>query len=1741
MPGDASGPGDIPSWQSAGRKEPSKRPRRRLRLILISLGALLAVLLIVLALAPTIAGSIAPGYLRDALNKSIHGKADVGGISLSWFGGQRIGPVTITDSAGQAVARVTVNTSRGLAGLARGALGLGALDLGQSTITGSAIIVRRPDGTTNLQEVFGGPAKPAANGGGGGGSGGASSRSSSIPIVSGSVVLDKLDVRFIDQSRPGAPAAAIVVPALSGTASIQGSKAADASLTGNVLYGTDEQHATTPGGSVALDAHADSLTDGAGRLTLSATRFDVKADAKDVAVVIADAAAGMDQRLVAAVGDTLQASVRAAGTLADADATITAASRAINADVALKSAGGVLTTPRPGKVTVQTSGFPAFLSGADKSLASGQTAKFDKLPEVTAVIDNLKVTLPSDGKPLDLRGAAVSLALDTTEATGTVSLPTADGKTGPAQPFRIAPFKANLEAQDLAQKVTITGGTSATIAGQSAGTLAIDLAAVEPLDAAGRIKPGVPGRIQGSLNLTGVATAIAQPLADAAGIDLSRDVGPQLDLALRAAATDEELPAPAAGAAAPASGTPPTHLALDVKSANINGTARVLLDQRILTTKPKGIDLKINSVGPLATKFLKPAGVSLDSGGPVEVTVTNLRADLDRLSKPGAGPDLRAVSGLVTVQTGAMAGRFAMTGQPRAFEIAPLSATVDAADLSKGAAIKAATTVTLDKAPAGTLDVDLKATGLVNADGTPTQRLPALEGRVGLTGISTSLAQPWVESAGLDLPAGVGPKLDVQLTAAPATGSGPPGGQGPVPATDLDVKVRSAGLNSDAALTLDGRTIRKRGADTELTLRSPATLVGKAARASGVAMSDGGYFKLTAHEYAVVFDQAWKPRLDQSTASVEINTGGYSLAPIPPAPSPESKPIAASAPAPQPSPAPAPAEPLALNQFITTVTLAPGKNPAVDFKGSGSHQKAAFFTQGALELPGLFTADPSGAVAVTPAKVRPVGTIDVNNLPTSLAALAIAAPPAGKGFDTARLIREAVGPTVTVKASALPRNTSPIGRDVALNLQAERFNGGLAAAADEQALAVSKLDFRGQVTPDLAGALIDMLGPGLASRPTLVSPATITISATPFTVPLAGGAPSLASAPHATLKIGLEGRALVNNVLLKSDSGPPRDIGAVGLENVLVTATVPLSSLAEGGAARPAQLSITGGVLGGPDKRVVDLKGDGHVPIAGGRPAGDLGANFNLSVLDAAWIDSFLGRPGLVAGGIGDTATLDAAATVQFPKPPPAGTTAPATAAAFDRATVSGNIKSPRLSTSQPFKATIVPDRLTLDSPTALKWSIDPAWANAYVLGARTLKPGDPPPPARFGTPLDVTVQLTKLTLAMGPGTGPLKPGVFAADAQLSSPGATLLVGPAQSPTPSKLTNLRARVSSGKEAGAVGFSLSVDDAGAGAAPGGKPAVDLAGGIYSIADAAGNLTLDNARITMNGSAIGVPSAVVDALAHQKGVLAEALGPTVNVKVTTQGASEAGGAISAEISAPRAEANLKGQIHNGMFVADGPVQVSLKQITPALGRQLMSGLPIVGTFEKKPEDGPAVLRATGLTVPLDDDLRKLNGQVVFDLGQARFETSGVFAEVLKITGQKSAGTVGRRLEPINVDIKSGVATYDRVTIPLGDFSFSTKGTVDLVNRKLDVTTFVPFGALTDEAAGMFNTGLGKALGGALPTIEKATMVPFRTTGSFDKPDTRPDLEVFAKQLGKTLLRPDQLIGGSLKDALKKLGGK
>lgn len=1692
----------------------SRRPRRRRRwgrIVLASGLAVLLVLGVLVALAPMIAGKLAPGLAERGINAAIHGRVTIGKVSLSWFGEQRIGPIEVVDAGGTNIARLNIESSRGLLGIFGGAVGLSSLDLGTTTLTGSATVVRKADGNLQLLDLLKPSASPRP-------SPSPSPAPTNLPMrLAARFVVDRLDVTFIDEQQvaAGSPAAVIRIAELSGEASLQPSMRIGAALSGTLTHGPSPSAASLPGGSFQFTVQVDDVADAGGRPTPDRATCTLSLDITDIQVAAIDALTGMEGALATAIGDTVTIAARVDGSPSSGRASFTTRSQGMEADIRLETTDGILRTSQPGRITVHDGSLLHLAPGVLEALAASADFTLTELPDATLTIDNLRLPLPLGGKPLDLRSASFNVDLRTSEIAGLVRIPQPDVAPGPAREYRMDGVLASIASHDLADRIMMQTQVHAMLDGRSAGYLHVDLAAIDPLDAQGKPRPWLARDVQGVASLTGLATIIAQPFVEALGINLATDLGPELDIVLRANAVALRPPAaPESTLAA----IPSTLLAMDVRAANVTGAADLLLDSGTLTATERGIEFRLVSLADLLTRRFGEQGLTVERGAGATLNLSRFHIDLPKLlagstGAPGSevhrtGPDLRAVSGVLRVETTAASGRLTLPDQPmRQWELAPMVTAVDAAAIQRGIHVQSAARARMDGQSAGVLDVDVHITDLLDEHGQVTAGLPAIDGRIALSEMATAILQPMVMDLGLDVVRGIGPRLDVTLVAA--TESTQESSQaGAVPRSTVDLTIASARVNGNVPLLFDGPSLRTRGDGAVLSVSSPGMLAGPAAISAGLSMTEEGFLRLSARRVALSLQSDQSPLLARAAGEFEIAFGGFSMRPLPTGPSTG-----------------APPEPLALNQMFLTLRLDEGKPAVLASRGSGMHQQEQFFTQGTLELAGLET----GADL---ALVRPLGQVEVRNLPTSLLAMAIPADPAA-ALDPAALVKDLVGPRMTVNLdSARSPEGASMDRRITFTARSPRLTSQLAADISETALSVRQATVAAQVAPELATRLIGTFAEGqLASPPRIAQPARLSASLQPVSIPLNGGMmPDFARAGIATLTANLEGQWLAGNIVLAATpERPQRSIGMLGLQNVAARVEYPLAALAPGAAPARTRYTLNGAVLGAADRTMVEIRSEGDAMLADGMPVGTMNASAVLAITDTWRVDQIMGQDGMLAQAVGQTLNVDAALAVDFPAAGAAGQGGSG-GLAFSRAALRAVLTAPRLTTPRPLRVVLLPDRMMLEGPAELQWQMHHEWANRFLLGA---VPGAPAAPheTRFVQPTPIRVALSTLTLARGEDVGPLRHGVFSALVDVTSTGTEVLTAG----TPARFSGLNLRIVGGREAGAIGFNLRLQDAGGGPGPQGEFAVQFAGGIYGVADAAGRPTLATSQLTVEGAARRVPTSIVDALAQQGGFLVDAMGSTVSLDLRARGVSEAGGAVTATVTSDRGRAEVSGTIQGMVFTADGPAQASLNIITPQFGQRLSRGLPLVGHFEKTPAEEPAVITMTDLIVPLDGNLRRLNGRITFDPGEARFGISRPFAPLLRIVDQPVEAIVGRRLQPISLRVTNGVIAYDRFNVPIGQFTFAMQGSVDLAERRLDVITFVPFGAVTEEVAGNLRTGLGSLLGIVSPTLDSLTMVPFRVRGEFGRFSVQPDLPLMVQELQRQLLRPDRILGGTARDLI------
>lgn len=1176
--------------------------------------------------------------------------------------------------------------------------------------------------------------------------------------------------------------------------------------------------------------------------------------------------------------------------------------------------------------------------------------------------------------------------------------------------------------------------------------------------------------------------------------------------------------------------------------------------------------------------------VTLDAGPGIAVAIESLRIPVPAGLTQGqaldaAALDLRGAGAKVTLDVGAMAGRVSLPApgaadagaakQLKPFAAEPLRVVIDAADLARPVTINGGTKATLDGKSAGELLIHASAAGLLDGQGRlnalqkGSAQVGAVEADVSLKQFATALIQPFVAAMNLpvDLAQDAGPTLDLTLSArseaAAAAGGGGAAGLAAIPPTDATVALRSMNLNADASVRLANGELRTAGNGVKVVVNSAAPLAQRVLKGDGktpppVAVDGRAGVELTITDLAAALDKLTGEGAKAPLAAVDgkINLTLTDVrATLPPSAATETQPAIA-------------AEPIGVPRAALGVVLARGQAPSVNLDaqaaaaGSAPMTLAANITADGLksgELPtaagldGLLALKLAGqvkATAVPPAllgalpqlaKYAPVTSVQRGELDAAIAQAIGAAvgsgadatvtlgQPQGGGLGQVvrvQLATQAQGAGSNLYLRLTPGEAAITGGTTFLVADPASINAILAAAAKPAAEPAAPAD---GATPSVPAKPITLES---RNKLWLKMPEPIVV---PLRKTAEGGVePDFAKAKDFFATLAAEGEIMVAGIPIGSEPGATEDAPAVPaytsarLGKLEAQARVPMAALASDdakkAAANRASLKLTTDARTGEGAPIAAVAVDAKAGLDASSPE----ATVTLANINTANVDRLLQRNGLVTGALGDKAEI--ALRVM----PIAGT-------ASDLA-INAEITSPTISGASIAMAKHA-DAVSLAGPSNITWTPAPAFLNSFLV-----KDDES---VRVTRTSPVTINLSKFAIATGPeGSGPLKPGVFDLDAMIAMPQVGLDV-PAQAdakgvrPAARSITmsgiSTRARWDPSAPAiresapGALTAAITIDSITGGEGPAAKPS-KITATLRALADPQGNVTAEKAVVNADADLSQFPTILIDQLANQGGLMAEVLGPTVSASATARNVSQAKagprGTIEATVTSPRATAQVKGDLRRGQFIQSGPTQVRLLEIRPALMQELAGGLPLVASMEKQPTDEPGVVQATDLSVPLDKDLSKLNGVISIDPGVARFTTQTMIGSLLKAAGGRESGSIGRKIDPFVIRIDKGVATYDRFRLPLGEFSIETKGTVDLVKRELNLVTYVPFFALTDEAMGPIKLGLG----GKLDVLDRTTLVPITTKGSMDKPSTGVDVGLFLQETGNNLLNtPGKLIEG------------
>lgn len=1075
-------------------------------------------------------------------------------------------------------------------------------------------------------------------------------------------------------------------------------------------------------------------------------------------------------------------------------------------------------------------------------------------------------------------------------------------------------------------------------------------------------------------------------------------------------------------------------------------------------------------------------------------------------------------------------------GAPQPFRIAPVTALIDAKDLGGTVQMTASTSAELSGQAAGNLSSQFTIAGLLNSKGEFAGGVPTdVKGDITIAGFATAIAQPFVQALKVNLPRDVGPTLDANFKVGTEALAGGATSSGSTrPPMNVDVNVTSQHLKVVGGVRYAADSIKLRNGEMRIEAKRAGPMVGGFLDpALGYALSpsrlDATGLTLVVKQLDVPMLAGNKPDVKKMTASADVALDGVSIVQVV---------DGVRTPA------------LDIQKMNVTAQVLSGGNLKAQMDSTIWNESKPFTAVGAIEVLGALTTDKDGNPAMALDTMKPSGTLEFKDLPMTLARLAPSKPgPNGEPpLDLVALLQGVVGPTMTVTLDAKPGDAASY--DVMANVKSQRVTADVNARGSQKQIELRSATARATIAPETVTGLVQTFAPTLTGVPQLVSASTLQLSLDPLVVPITStNSLDFASVGAATAKVTLPGRTLVRGLTAKNEDGTTRDLGQFGVEDFSINASFPVSGLVGPAPAgqRGVKAKLAGAILGGDDARAIAiLDGDLSTEMSNKALAGPLAANINLTQIDVVALERIIGKSGVVSGAIGNKAQLALNADIQ----PPAGTPG---GQSYDLAlgtmSVQAAIDAPKLKSDGPLKATITPDALRLSQPSKFTMEADPAWINTMIKPAAQpgvagkIQPSKASVTMQEISPIQISLDTLNLPRSKPGQTGATSNleaamGISVARMQmLASDGQVLRVGS---------TNLN--VNSDAVAGsstAVNFKVNVAEVAMGQLDK-AVGINITGVVNDLVDASGGVNPANATVSVRGDLPQIPTVILDALSANDGTVVDALGPVAKAKFNIEryplsGKPREGATppvIDVDAGSQRANAKVKGSIRpDGVFVSQEPFRANVLEVTQALSARFIKGLPLMGTFEKTPQDQPATLEITNITASLENDLSKLNADIVFDPGEARFGTSSAFSELLKIVEARTAGQVGKKLQPLTMKVRDGVASYDRWRVPLGEFTVETEGSVNLVARTVDFVTYVPFAAVSDRAIGALNLGAGSALNKLIggTTIDALTMVPIRTRGPMDQPSTNIDGEAFAKNLVKSV-NPKDIIERGLGDLLK-----
>ncbi|GAB4385072.1 MAG: hypothetical protein Kow0022_09620 [Phycisphaerales bacterium] len=1136
------------AWDEAGKV---KRTHKRRRLVLAAVGVLLLTLVVLVIFAPAIASPFARSIIAQKASAAIEGNVEVRRVHLSWTGPQRVTGLRILERDRQVVADVDLNVGVGLVSLA-----MGGRDLGTIGVTGVANIRRDEAGRINAAEAIrpaGQASKPAparrpAPAGSGGGS---------IPSkLRAKLDLSGLSIHYSDPALRRSGVEGLSLRAVTGT----GGFAPGVPLTFQAKATIASDGRSDEQGTISITASVSDLVDAAGMVTMERATLEARAtvQALNPALIARLVDAPID--IEKAAGSPVSVTVTAGGSVLAPDAgfEMTAANAEITGKVGLEDQTLVLREPLVVALNRQA------LAAVDRAWLAqmtGGSLEVNEMPTVRVSVSTLRV--PLSGPLLDslaVEGAFEIGAMDASVRVG-------EGEAAVMRRIVTQPASFTAASESLASGLDCAGSIAFQVDGSDGGTLTLNVSASDLVQSSHSGAAPVRPRVRGTLALEGVDTAVVQPLVAAAGVDMLSEAGPRLNMRVELAPDDEDA----------------TVLHALVASQNINADFNLRFAGSRLVSTELPSQLRAGSIGPLLSRLLAEMGIRVSGGASLDIALQQLDLDLASMLDGGVlSPD--DLNARAEVILGPTSGTIARTGRSHSFDLEQVGLLVQFVGPARAAQIRLATGGALDGRPAGNLVAEFRLDELLGSDGSWQVGMPAaVRGRAELTGLNSSLLEPFVTLEGTSMAELVGSTVDLVIAASP-------GGER---TTRIVLSLTSEQITGDGGFLLspDLLTLDASGLTFTHAALAPAlaSLVDLGPAAS--VRRQGGQIEWALTHFQLPLDpQTRAPLLERLLLGTRLSVRDiYVDRPNLPA-----------------------SDQFELRQLVVRAQVKPGQPGTADVAALAFDRRRPARMDAHLELPGLIDAL-TGKAPFSVASLRPSGTLAAPELYPAVLIEALALAPL-PGVDVAALAGDLAGETFSVQADL---NTVDDKLGMKLAARGLRFRIDAAVAIGDR---LESGTFTSQVNLSRAAAdqLVRALAPRMLDTVELAGPAALRVA----------GSLKADRSIQADFKV-------VDLSIAGLESQPV---------SFALDATLRTSLPDVAGKDRPLSVTFQSAAKDSSGAGVASATGDLTMMI-GGEVPGAISGTVRVAGLRSAWVDKALGSEDFYQGLIGASVAITADAT----------------------------------------------------------------------------------------------------------------------------------------------------------------------------------------------------------------------------------------------------------------------------------------------------------------------------------------------------------------------------------------------------------------------------------------------------------------------------------------------------------------